>query len=208
MSFVNEQNSGSILANEQFPVLYISGLKGRAAVSTEKPDTGEYFLLPNMTAKDFGDAEFRKTYGLQYALYGGAMANGIASSDMVIALGKAGCMGSYGSGGMRPEVVAQEIDKIKAALSGKTYMVNMLSNRNAQAELALAELLLQKDVPAVEASAYITPSEALVYYRLKGIRRTADGQIVIPHKIIAKVSREEVLESLFLRRLLTLLLPC
>lgn len=194
MRIVNAQNSRSILANEQVPVLYVSGLNGQSLVSDEKPETGEYLMIPNLTARDFGDAEFKKTYGLSYALYGGAMANGIASADMVIALGKAGCMGSYGSGGMRLETVEQEIDKIKAALDGSPYMINMLSNRNAQTELDLAKLLVRKDVPAVEASAYIVPSEALVYYRLKGIRQE-NGRIVIPHKIIAKVSREEVLEK-------------
>ena len=196
MPIVNQNNSCSILASEQYPALFIWRQMDQTVISTEKPEKEtSFFRLTNLTAQDFGDAEFKKTYGLKYALYGGAMANGIASADMVIALGKAGCMGSYGSGGMRLEVVEQEIDKIKAALDGKPYMVNMLSNRNAQAELDLAKLLVDKEVPAVEASAYITPSEALVYYRLKGIHRMADGQIVIPHKIIAKVSREEVLEK-------------
>ena len=194
MPIVNQKNSCGILANEQFPVLYVSGQKGQSVISDEKPEEEDFFRLPNLTAQDFGDAEFKKTYGLKYALYGGAMANGIASADMVIALGKAGCMGSYGSGGMRPDIVEKDIDKIKAALDGKPYMVNMLSNRNAQAELDLAKMLVEKEVPAVEASAYITPSEALVYYRLKGIRQE-NGRIVIPHKIIAKVSREEVLEK-------------
>ena len=194
MPIVNQKNSCGILANEQFPVLYVSGQKGQSVISDEKPEEEDFFRLPNLTAQDFGDAEFKKTYGLKYALYGGAMANGIASADLVIALGKAGCMGSYGSGGMRPDIVEKDIDKIKAALDGKPYMVNMLSNRNAQAELDLAKMLVEKEVPAVEASAYITPSEALVYYRLKGIRQE-NGRIVIPHKIIAKVSREEVLEK-------------
>jgi len=194
MATINYENSRSILANIQFPSLYVSGQKGQMTVSAQKPEEGQFFLIPNLTAEDFGDTEFRKTYGLKYALYGGAMANGIASADMVIALGKAGCMGSYGSGGMHPEAVEQDIDKIKAALDGKPYMVNMLSNRNAQAELDLAKMLVKKEVPAVEASAYITPSEALVYYRLNGLHQD-NGRIVIPHKIIAKVSREEVLEK-------------
>ena len=47
----------------------------------------------------------------------------------------------------------------------------------------------------MEASAYIVPSEALVYFRVKGVHEDAEGRIVIPHKIIAKVSREEVLEK-------------
>ncbi len=195
MPFVNRENSVDILANEKYHALYVYRTGGEVTVSTEKQENETVlFQMPNLTAKDFGDAEFKKTYGLQYALYGGAMANGIASADMVIALGRAGCMGSYGSGGQRLDVVAQEIDKIKAALDGKPYMINMLSNRNLKMEMDLAKMLVEKEVPAVEASAYIVPSEALVYYRVKGIREE-DGRIVIPHKIIAKVSREEVLEK-------------
>ena len=195
MPIINQENSCQVLANKNHPVLFAYRCSGEMVVSTEKPEEGNFFQLPNLTAEDFGDAEFKKTYGLKYALYGGAMANGIASSDMVIALGKAGCMGSYGSGGMRLEIVEHEIDKIKAALGDKPYMINMLSNRNLDAEMNLAKLLVKKNVPAVEASAYIVPSEALVYFRVNGIHEDADGRIVIPHRIIAKVSREEVLEK-------------
>ena len=196
MPIINQENSCRYLTNAEYPVLYVWRQAGQMIVSTEKPGEGTLlFQLPNLAPQDFGDAQFKKDYGLKYALYGGAMANGIASSDMVIALGKAGCMGSYGSGGMRLEIVAKEIDKIKAALDGKPYMINMLSNRNAQMEMKLAKLLVEKEVPAVEASAYIVPSEALVYFRVKGIHRDESGRIIIPHKIIAKVSREEVLEK-------------
>ena len=99
MPIVNQENSVRILADENYPILCVSEKDGETVVSTEKPNTTDFFQIPNLSAKNFGDSEFKKTYGLQYALYGGAMANGIASSDMVIALGKAGCMGSYGSGG-------------------------------------------------------------------------------------------------------------
>ena len=194
MPMINQDNSCKILANAQYPILYVFGPKGNLTVTTEKPGEGSFFQLPNLTAEDFGDTEFKKTYGLKYALYGGAMANGIASSDMAIALGKAGCMGSYGSGGQRLEVVAQEIDKMKAALGETPFLVNMLSNRNADMEMQLAQLLIDKKVLGVEASAFIVPSEALVYFRLNGVHEE-DGKIVIPHKIIAKVSREEVLEK-------------
>ena len=194
MPTINRESSCKILANAKYPILYAYGPKRDLMVSTEKPEEGTFFQLPNLTAEDFGDTEFKKTYGLKYALYGGAMANGIASSDMAIALGKAGCMGSYGSGGQRLEIVAQEIDKMKAALGDKPFLVNMLSNRNADMEMKLAQLLIDKEVLGVEASAYVIPSEALVYFRVKGIREE-NGRIVIPHKIIAKVSREEVLEK-------------
>lgn len=194
MPMINQDNSRKLLANAQYPIVYAFGQKGNLTVTTEKPEEGSFFQLPNLTAEDFGDTEFKKTYGLKYALYGGAMANGIASSDMAIALGKAGCMGSYGSGGQRLEVVAREIDKMKAALGEKPFLVNMLSNRNADMEMQLAQLLIDKKVLGVEASAFIVPSEALVYFRLNGVHEE-DGRIVIPHKIIAKVSREEVLEK-------------
>ena len=194
MPIVNQQNSCEILSNGQYPVLFAYRQGGAMVVATEEPAEGTAFRLPNLTAEDFGDPEFKKTYGLKYALYGGAMANGIASSDMVIALGKAGCMGSYGSGGMRLETVEQEIDKMKAALGDKPFLVNMLSNRNADMEMKLAQMLIDKKVLGVEASAFIVPSEALVYFRVKGIREE-NGKIVIPHKVIAKVSREEVLEK-------------
>ena len=194
MAIINQENSCHVLANKNYPVLFAYRCNGEMVVSTEKPEERNFFQLPNLTAENFGDAEFKKTYGLKYALYGGAMANGIASSDMVIALGKAGCMGSYGSGGMRLEIVEKEIDKMKTALGEKPFLVNMLSNRNADMEMKLAQLLIDKNVLGVEASAYIIPSDALVYFRVKGIYEQ-NGKIIIPHKIIAKVSREEVLEK-------------
>lgn len=196
MAVINQENSCSILASEKYPVLFAYRQNGEVILSTDQlAEETPLFQIPNITAQDLGDAEFKKEYGLKYALYGGAMANGIASSDMVIALGKAGCMGSYGAGGMRLETVEREIDKIKAALGDKPYMINMLSNRNSDAEMNLARLLVEKNVPAVEASAYIVPSEALVYFRVTGICQDENGKIVIPHKLIAKISREEVLEK-------------
>ena len=44
----------------------------------------------------------------------------------------------------------------------------------------------------VEAAAFISLSPEIVYYRLKGIEKNADGSIVCKNKIIAKVSRIEV----------------
>lgn len=196
MTFINQTNSCDILANEEYPVLFAYRREGEVVLSTEKiEEETVLFQIPNITAKGLGDASFKRDYNLKYAYYGGAMANGIASADMVIALGRAGCMGSYGSGGMKLDIVEKDIDKIQAALGDKPYMINMLANRNPEAEMALAKLLVEKDVPAVEASAYISPSDALVYYRVKGIHMDENGKIVTPHKVIAKVSREEVLEK-------------
>ena len=196
MPCMNCENSADIIASEKYPILFVYRLNNDIVISTEKPEEEMLlFQMPNLTAQDFGDPTFKKEYGLKYALYGGAMANGIASADMVIALGNAGFMGSYGAGGMSLEVVSAEIDKIQSALDDKPYMINMLSNRNMDAEMKLAKLLVEKNVPAVEASAYIAPSEALLYYRLSGIREDENGMVIPARKVIAKVSREEVLKK-------------
>ena len=194
MAIMNRKNSCEILANKKYPVLFVYKQKGKVVVSTEQLKKEKLlFQIPNMTAEKLGNDAFKKDYNVKYAYYGGAMANGIASADMVIALGKKGFMGSYGAGGCSIETLRKEIDKIQTALCNQEpYMINMLSNRDANMELELAKLLVEKNVPAVEASAYITISKALVYYRVQGLTEQ-NGNIQIPHKIIAKVSREEVL---------------
>jgi len=195
MPYINRENSCDILACDAYPVLYVSRETGGITVSTEPQEDGLLFRIPNLTAESLGDPAFRRDYGLKYALYGGAMANGIASAEMVIALGKAGFMGSYGAGGMSAEAVSAAVDRIRTELGDRTYMVNMLAGRNPDEEMKLAKLLVEKNVPAVEASAYILPSEALLYYRLKGIREDENGTVVPARRVIAKVSREEVLEK-------------
>ena len=194
MVIMNHENSCEILANKQYPVLFVYKQNEKLVVSTEELKNEKLiFQIPNITAQALGNDAFKKDYNVKYAYYGGAMANGIASADMVIALGKKGFMGSYGAGGCSIENLEKEIDKIQKALyNQEPYMINMLNNRNADMELELAKLLVKKNVPAVEASAYITISKALVYYRVQGLSEK-NGKIQIPHKIIAKVSREEVL---------------
>jgi PfaD family protein len=142
---------------------------------------------------DLGEESFRRAYGLDYACYGGAMANGISSEEMVIALGRAGMMGSYGAGGMSPQRVEEAIHKIQAALPDRPYAFNLLSNPFEPAiEQRTAELYVQHGVRMVEASAYLIPSKSLVYYRASGLSTMPDGSVKIGNKVIAKLSRKEV----------------
>lgn len=142
---------------------------------------------------DLGEESFRRAYGLDYACYGGAMANGISSEEMVIALGKAGMMGSYGAGGMSPQRVEEAIHKIQAALPDRPYAFNLLSNPFEPAiEQRTAELYVHHGVRVVEASAYLIPSKSLVYYRASGLSTMPDGSVQIDNRVIAKLSRKEV----------------
>lgn len=150
-------------------------------------------FIPALLPESLGDASFCKTYGTRYALYTGAMANGIASEELVIAMGKAGMMGSFGAGGLLPDRIERAIQMIKAALPTGPYAFNLINSPNEPAlEARTAELYIQHDLPVIEASAYLGLTINLVWYRASGLSQDADGKILIRHHIIAKVSRKEI----------------
>lgn len=145
--------------------------------------------------ESLGDPRFRAAHGLACNYVAGAMYKGIASVELVTALGNAGLLGFFGTGGLRTEAVEDAIAKIESALDpGRVYGMNLLhSPQEPELEARLVELYLQRGVRRVEASAYIQPTLPLVRYRLAGL--SADGDTT---HIIAKVSHAEVAE-MFLR---------
>ena len=146
-------------------------------------------LLPSM----LGDPAFQKTYGTRFSYYTGAMANGIATEDLVIAMGRAGFLGSFGAGGLGPKRVEAALDKVQAALPNGPYAFNLLNSPNEPAmEARTVELYLGRGVRVVEASAYMALTVPLVRYRAAGLSLAPDGSIVIANHIIAKLSRLEV----------------
>lgn len=150
-------------------------------------------FLPPLLPESLGDAGFKKTYGTRYALYGGSMANGIASEEMVIALGQAGFMGSFGAGGLSPARVEKAIQTIRNSLPGQPYAFNLINSPFEPAlEQHTAELYVKYNVPVIEASAYLSLTSNLVLYRATGLSTAPDGAPKIGHRIIAKVSRKEV----------------
>lgn len=146
-----------------------------------------------MTASQLGDSTFCEDYKLKYAYITGAMANGIASADLVIAIGKANLLGSYGAAGQMPSKINESIDEIQAGLPHQTYAVNLIHSPSEQAlESAAVDLFLNNGVKVVEASAFLALTENIVYYRLAGLSRDEDQTIIIDNKVIAKISRKEV----------------
>ena len=150
-------------------------------------------ILPPMPPETLGDPAFLQSHGVRYPYMTGAMANGIGSADIVIAMGRAGMQGSFGAAGLSPERVEQNIDRIQRELGdGEPYCVNLIHSPNEPAiEQRVMELYLRKGVPLVEASAYLQLTPMLVQYRLTGLTRGADGRVVARHRIMAKVSRAE-----------------
>lgn len=162
-------------------------------MTTENPGSSLIGVIPAIPAEKLGSEAFRQAYGTRYALYGGAMANGISSVKMVVTMGKAGFMASFGSGGLPLEQVRAAIRSIRAELGDKPFLVNLLNSPfEPEAEKNMVALFLDEGVRAIEASAYLTITRNLVLYRVSGLSRDAGGKVQIGRRIIAKVSRKEV----------------
>ncbi len=140
-----------------------------------------------------GSAQFRAAHGIKYAYTAGAMANGIASAELVIALGQAQLLASFGAAGLTPNRIEAALQKIQPALPNGPYAFNLIHSPSEEAlERNAVDLYLKHHVTTVEASAFLALTPHIVRYRAAGLRLKADGSVEIGHKVIAKVSRREV----------------
>ena len=148
-------------------------------------------------AAQLGSESFRKAYGIRFAYLTGGMYRGIASKELVVLMGKAKLLGFLGTGGLGLERIEEDIQYIQSHLSnGEAYGMNLLHNmEDPVAEMELVSLYLKYGVTCVEAAAFMQITPALVYYRLQGLKKMDNGQVVAQNKIIAKLSRPEVAEN-------------
>jgi trans-AT polyketide synthase/acyltransferase/oxidoreductase domain-containing protein len=147
-----------------------------------------------ITVSSLGSKEFREDFNIKYAYITGSMYKGIASKEMVVRMGKAGLMGFLGTGGLPINQIEDSIKYIYNELpNGNAYGVNLLNNlENLELEASTVDLLLRCGVRNVEASAYMQMTPSLVLFRLNGIHRNGNGELIVPNRILAKVSRPEV----------------
>lgn len=196
------ENIKNKLMNLNFPC-YILNKEGQIGISNKgslsysangKSNKLEMLLtVPAIEFHQLGDPNFLEFYGIKYAYMTGAMAQGIASEEMVITLGKANILSSFGAGGLSLARVEAAIHKIQQALHNKSYAFNLLHSPSEPAiERRLINLYLQHQVRIVEASAFLDLSDNIVYYRAAGLSLNSANQIEINNKIIAKVSRQEI----------------
>jgi PfaD family protein len=158
----------------------------------------EYAEIHASTPTTMGDPGFMELYGVDYPLYTGAMAKGIASADLVIALGKRKILGSLGAGGLPLHLVNEALDKIQAELPNGPYAVNLIhSPFDVSLERGNVDLFLKRGVTIAEASAFMSLTEHVVRYRVAGLSMK-NGKIHKKNKIIAKCSRTELAE-MFMR---------
>ncbi|MFQ5430629.1 MAG: PfaD family polyunsaturated fatty acid/polyketide biosynthesis protein, partial [Phycisphaerae bacterium] len=118
---------------------------------------------------------------------------GIASVELVEAMSRAGMLGFFGAAGLPIDRVADAVDRLRAGLGDAPYGFNLIHSPNEPTlEAAVADLYLRREIRLVSASAYLDLTPPLIRYRVRGIHRTADGRVVCPNRVIAKVSRPEV----------------
>ena len=150
--------------------------------------------LPPLYPEWLGDRSFCEVHGLRFPYVAGAMANGIATVEMVGALARGGFLGFFGAAGLSLPRVEAAVERLQRELGPSLpWGVNLIHSPAEPAlEDAVADLFIRRGVACVEASAFMALTPAIARYAASGLSRDATGRIVRRHRVIAKVSREEV----------------
>jgi trans-AT polyketide synthase, acyltransferase and oxidoreductase domains len=188
------------LLNLELPC-YLVNVDGKVGVTHAIPHNASGSMeslemlaaLPPLRLQQLGDPTFLAFHGVKYAYATGAMAGGIASADLVIALGKEKILSSFGAGGLPPTRIEAAIHRIQQALPLGPYAFNLIHSPNEFAmERRAVDLYLNYGVRTVEASAFLDLTPNIVYYRVAGLSLDSANRIQIRNKVMAKVSRREV----------------
>lgn len=168
---------------------------GKIRLQDEATEASEtYALLPGLYPEQLGSSVFIEQHKLRFAYVCGAMANGIASEELVIAAARSGFIGFFGAAGLSIGRVADAIEKLRASLGfeGLSFGMNLIhSPLEPQLEQDLVELYLRKDINRVSASAFMRVTPELVLYSCKGLYEE-NGVPKRRNHLFAKVSRPEL----------------
>jgi len=151
--------------------------------------------LPPLYPEWLGDPSFLAIHGLRFPYVAGAMANGIATTDLVIAMARGSMLGFFGAAGLTVNRISEALDRIEAALGGTglSWGSNLIHAPNEPAvEMATVDLYLKRGVRRVSASAYMGLNPMIVRYAYTGVRRLPDGNVHRDNFVFAKISRPEV----------------
>lgn len=150
--------------------------------------------LPGTYPEWLGDRSFTETHGVRFPYVAGAMANGIASAELVTAAARGGFLAFYGAAGLGLDRIQRDLDTIDRNLGANppAWGANLIHAPNEpELEAATAELFIQR-VPRVSASAYMKLTRPIVRYACAGLHRLPNGGIGRRTQVFAKISRPEV----------------
>ncbi len=189
------------------PLAYITRIARPVYAASHEQDTifshtpfenGPAAFAPAIPMEDLGSRKFTERHGITFPYIAGAMANGIASVELVSSMTKKGMLGFFGAGGLDLAQIEDAIVDIKNRIGERPFGCNLIhSLGNPDHEMATVNLYLKHKVSLISAAAFMGLTLPLVYYRLKGIHMDQQGCIQTPNRIIAKVSREEVARHFF-----------
>ncbi|MFO0659228.1 MAG: PfaD family polyunsaturated fatty acid/polyketide biosynthesis protein [Polyangiaceae bacterium] len=150
--------------------------------------------LPALYPEWLGERSFNEAHGVRFAYVAGEMANGIATTSMVIAMARAQMLGFYGAAGLGFERVKSSVDELVRTLGDSvSWGVNLIHSPNEPAlEDAVAGLLIERGVKRISASAFMNLTPSVVRCSAAGLRLNSAGQIVRARHVFAKISRAEV----------------
>ncbi|MFF0863709.1 PfaD family polyunsaturated fatty acid/polyketide biosynthesis protein [Nonomuraea sp. NPDC003560] len=195
----------ALLAEVRRPLRVLAPASGgprilQAADDADPPDppagmrvTG---VLPAIYPEWLGDRGFSAAHKVRFPYIAGEMANGIATTEMVTSLARAGLAGFFGAAGLELPRVESAVRELARTLGGHhNWGVNLIHTPNEpDHEEAVARLLIRHEVPAVSLSAYLDLTPPAVLCAIRGIRRDAAGLIQRPRRVLAKASRPETAE--------------
>ncbi|MDA1360934.1 PfaD family polyunsaturated fatty acid/polyketide biosynthesis protein [Glycomyces luteolus] len=178
---------------------YISRSGGRITAGNEPlPGAALLAVAPPLPPEKLGSPQFTRRHGLRYPYMAGSMAGGIASTRLVAALAKAGCLASFGAAGLDPHRIEAAVSELSQKLGELPYAANLIhSPQLPRRERETIDVYLRHRVRCIEASAFLSLSPELVRYRLSGLRTDPAAGVHAEHRLIAKVSRAEI-AALFL----------
>jgi trans-AT polyketide synthase/acyltransferase/oxidoreductase domain-containing protein len=150
--------------------------------------------LPALYPEWLGDRSFCETHQVRFPYVAGEMANGIATTRLVIAMAKAGMLGFFGAAGLGHERVEKSVEELERELGDRwSWGINLIHSPNEAAlEERVADMLIRRGVVRVCASAFMALTPAVVRYSAAGLTRDASGRIVRKNHVFAKISRPEV----------------
>lgn len=151
-------------------------------------------ILAPMYPEWLGGRGFTETHGVRFPYVAGAMANGIATTRLVIEMARTGCLGFFGAGGLKFDSVQCAVAELVATLGTQpSWGANLIHSPNEPAlEAAVADLYVRTGVRRVSAAAYMSLTPAIVRYAYSGLHLDSAGEVQRPNMVFAKVSRPEV----------------
>jgi PfaD family protein len=139
-----------------------------------------------------GSTEFCEAHGVRFPYVSGAMAHGIASPSVVLAMARAEMLAFFGSAGLAPERVEATVVELQRELGAASWGSDLIHTpHDPGIEETLVEMYLRRDVRRVSASAFMRLTPAVVRYACTGLSVGSDGQIHRKNHLFAKLSRGE-----------------